>query len=71
MTVGSWTLFSGYEPEGDNEDSSKFQCISLGVALNFDNSLLAFIDEQPLCAFERNLDTGKFEKSMITIGRRT
>jgi hypothetical protein len=48
--------FSDYE-EGDfQSDSKNFKVVSIGVILNIDDSILEFIDENPLCAYERNED---------------
>lgn len=55
-----WTIFSGYEIDGYNENSDNFQYISLGVVLNIDDSILSFINDEPLCAYEREQNTGKF-----------
>lgn len=51
-----WSVLSGYEEDEYLEDSANLQCISIGVILNMDDSILSFIDESPLCAFERNED---------------
>jgi hypothetical protein len=56
-----WTLLSGYEDDEFLGDSKNFQIVSLGVLLNMDDSILAFMDEPPLCAYERN-DDGQFNK---------
>ncbi|MFT9847246.1 immunity protein Imm33 domain-containing protein [Aneurinibacillus sp. REN35] len=49
-----WSILSGYEDEN-------FQIVSVGVILNIDDSILEFIQEPPLCAYERN-DEGEFYK---------
>ena len=42
-------------------DPNNFQIISIGVILNIDDTILKFIEETPLCAYERN-DEGRFYK---------
>ncbi|MEH7356141.1 DUF2185 domain-containing protein [Neobacillus drentensis] len=56
-----WSILSGYEDDDFLSDSENFQIISIGVILNIDDSILGFIQEPPLCAFERN-DEGEFNK---------
>ncbi|KEZ51602.1 DUF2185 domain-containing protein [Metabacillus indicus] len=56
-----WSIFSGYEDDDYLSDSENFQIVSIGVILNFDDSILEFIHEPPLCAYERN-DNGVFYK---------
>ncbi|GAB6551413.1 MULTISPECIES: immunity protein Imm33 domain-containing protein [Bacillus] len=56
-----WSILSGYE-SGDYVNNPKnFQIISIGVILNIDDSILNFLEEPPLCAYERN-DEGEFYK---------
>ncbi len=38
-----------------------FKLFQLGVILNIDDTILKFIEETPLCAYERN-DEGRFYK---------
>ncbi|WP_368906945.1 immunity protein Imm33 domain-containing protein, partial [Bacillus wiedmannii] len=38
-----------------------FKIIPIGVILNMDDSILNFLEEPPLCAYERN-DEGRFYK---------
>lgn len=56
-----WSILSGYEDDDYLNDSENFQIVSVGVILNFDDSILEFIQEPPLCAYERN-DDSKFYK---------
>jgi hypothetical protein len=56
-----WSILSGYEDDEYLSDSENFQIVSVGVILNFDDSILEFIQEPPLCAYERN-DQGQFYK---------
>lgn len=49
-----WTFLSGYEEDSFLNNPDNLQCISIGVILNIDDSILTFINEQPLCAFERD-----------------
>ena len=56
-----WSILSGYEDDDYLSDTKNFQIISVGVILNFDDSILEFIQEPPLCAYERN-DEGSFYK---------
>lgn len=56
-----WTILSDYEEDEFLNNPDNLQCISIGVILNIDDSILSFIDEQPLCAYERN-DEGVFFK---------
>ncbi len=56
-----WTVMSGYEEDDYLNDPANFQYISIGVILNMDNSILAFLDEPALCAYERGTD-GYFYK---------
>jgi len=56
-----WSILSGYEDDDYLSDSENFQIVSIGVILNFDDSILDFIQEPPLCAYERN-DEGRFYK---------
>ena len=56
-----WSILSGYEDDDFLSDYENFQIISIGVILNIDDSILGFIQEPPLCAFERN-DEGEFNK---------
>ncbi|MFF2877649.1 DUF2185 domain-containing protein [Gottfriedia sp. NPDC057991] len=51
-----WSIFSGYEDGDFQSDSKNFKVVSIGVILNIDDSILEFIDETPLCAYERNED---------------
>jgi hypothetical protein len=57
-----WTFFTGYEQEESNADSSNFHVVSLGAVLNMDDSILQFINEEPLCAYERDLVTNEIYK---------
>lgn len=56
-----WVVLSGYEEEEFSNNPDNFQIVALGVMLNIDDSILSFINEQPLCAYERN-ENGQFEK---------
>ncbi|PNE08674.1 immunity protein Imm33 domain-containing protein [Priestia megaterium] len=56
-----WVIFSGYEDDEFTSNPNNFQIVALGVALNVDDSILAFINESPLCAYERN-EFGKFDR---------
>ena len=56
-----WSILSGYEDDDYLSDSENFQIVSVGVILNIDDSILEFIQEPPLCAYERN-DEGEFYK---------
>jgi len=56
-----WVIFSGYEEDEFNSNADNFQIVALGVVLNVDDSILAFINESPLCAYERN-EFGQFDK---------
>ena len=56
-----WSVLTGYEDDRFLSNSDNFQYISIGVILNIDDSVLSFIDEPPLCAYERN-DHGVFYK---------
>lgn len=56
-----WTVLSGYENDDYLSNSENFQIVSVGVILNIDDSILVFIQEPPLCAYERN-DEGEFYK---------
>lgn len=56
-----WVIFSGYEEDEFTSNPNNFQIVALGVALNVDDSILAFINESPLCAYERN-EFGKFDR---------
>ena len=56
-----WSILSGYEDDDYQSDSENFQIVSVGVILNIDDSILEFIQEPPLCAYERN-DEGEFYK---------
>lgn len=56
-----WSILSGYEDDEFLSDSGNLQIVSIGVILNIDDSILAFIQEPPLCAYERNGE-GKFIK---------
>jgi len=55
-----WSFFTGYEEENDPDDIDNYQFISIGKVLNIDDSILSFIDREPQCAFERNLETKEF-----------
>lgn len=57
-----WTFFTGYEEEEFNSNSDNFQVISIGALLNMDDSILSFIHEKPLCAFNRDIESRKFVK---------
>ncbi|MGG0462330.1 immunity protein Imm33 domain-containing protein [Priestia aryabhattai] len=56
-----WVIFSGYEEDEFTSNPDNFQIVALGVVLNVDDSILAFINESPLCAYERN-EFGQFDK---------
>ena len=56
-----WTIFSGYESDEYINDFNNLQIVSLGVVLNIDDSILPFIHDEPLCAYERNKN-GQFYK---------
>lgn len=56
-----WTIMSGYEDEEELNDPEQFHYISIGVILNIDASILSFIHDEPLSAYERN-EGGRFEK---------
>jgi hypothetical protein len=56
-----WAISSGYEDDEYLNDSENLQVVSIGVILNIDDSILEFIEEPPLCAYERN-DKGIFYK---------
>jgi len=49
-----WSILSGFEDDDFLSDSENFQVISIGVILNIDDSILKFIEEPPLSAYERN-----------------
>ncbi|MCM3293159.1 DUF2185 domain-containing protein [Paenibacillus sp. MER 180] len=55
-----WSFFTGYEEENDPDDIDNYQFISIGKVLNIDDSILSFINREPQCAFERNLETKEF-----------
>lgn len=65
LKVGDFVklIFVTEKAEDDDflNDNENFQILSLGVILNFDDSRLEFIQESPLCAYERN-DDGEFYK---------
>ncbi len=56
-----WSILSGYESDDYVNDPKNFQIISIGVILNIDDTILKFLEEPPLCAYERN-DEGRFYK---------
>ncbi|MGY1462085.1 immunity protein Imm33 domain-containing protein [Bacillus toyonensis] len=56
-----WSILSGYESDEYVNNPENFQIISVGVILNIDDSILEFLEEPPLCAYERN-DKGRFYK---------
>lgn len=56
-----WSVLSGYEDDEFLNNHENLQYISIGVILNIDDSILAFIEDLPLCAYERN-DNGAFYK---------
>ncbi|HDR7795696.1 TPA: DUF2185 domain-containing protein [Bacillus luti] len=56
-----WSILSGYESDEYVNNPENFQIISVGVILNIDDSILEFLEEPPLCAYERN-DKGSFYK---------
>lgn len=56
-----WSILSGYEDDDFLGDSRNFKIIPIVVILNIDDSILDFVNEPPLCAYERN-DEGKFYK---------
>ncbi|MFJ7973691.1 DUF2185 domain-containing protein [Psychrobacillus sp. NPDC096389] len=49
-----WSVLSGYEDDEFLNNPDNLQYISIGVILNIDDSILSFIEEPPLCAYERN-----------------
>ena len=49
-----WSVLSGYEDDEFLNNPGNLQYISIGVILNIDDSILTFIEEPPLCAYERN-----------------
>lgn len=51
-----WSILSGFEDDEFLGDSKNFKVISIGVILNIDDSILDFIEEPPLCAYERKED---------------
>jgi hypothetical protein len=55
-------VFTGYEDEEYVNDPDNLQVISLGAILNIDDSVLAFIQDEPQCAYERDTETGMFVK---------
>ncbi|BFH15310.1 hypothetical protein J6TS7_58830 [Paenibacillus dendritiformis] len=57
-----WTVFSGYEDDEYVNDPDNLQVISIGAILNMDDSVLAFIQDEPQCAYDRHQETGKFVK---------
>ncbi|WP_338551822.1 DUF2185 domain-containing protein [Paenibacillus sp. KS-LC4] len=57
-----WIFFSGSEPEGYTGHIENYQVVSLGAALNMDDSFLAFVDDEPFSAYERDSKTGKLNK---------
>ncbi|HDR6317570.1 TPA: DUF2185 domain-containing protein [Bacillus thuringiensis] len=56
-----WSILSGYESDDYVNNLKNFQIISIGVILHIDDSILSFLEEPPLCAYERN-DEGRFYK---------
>ncbi|HHT7190591.1 TPA: immunity protein Imm33 domain-containing protein, partial [Bacillus cereus] len=48
-----WSILSGYESDEYVNNPENFQIISVGVILNIDDSILEFLEEPPLCAYER------------------
>ncbi len=56
-----WSVLSGYEDDEFLNNHENLQYISIGVILNIDDSILAFIEDLPLCAYERN-NNGAFYK---------
>lgn len=56
-----WSILTGYEDGEYLNESQNFQIISIGVVLNIDDSILEFIDDAPLCAYERS-EEGIFHK---------
>ncbi len=51
-----WSVLSGYEDDEFLNNPDNLQYISIGIILNIDDSILSFIEEPPLCAYERNDD---------------
>ncbi|PUB08157.1 DUF2185 domain-containing protein [Paenisporosarcina sp. OV554] len=49
-----WSVLSGYEDDEFLNNPDNLQYISIGEILNIDDSILSFIEAQPLCAYERN-----------------
>ncbi|WP_338472862.1 DUF2185 domain-containing protein [Niallia sp. XMNu-256] len=56
-----WSILSGYEDDDELSNPENFQIVSVGAILNIDDSILEFIQEAPLCAYEKD-DEGKFFK---------
>lgn len=56
-----WTVMSGFEDGETLNDPEAFQYISIGKVLNINASILSFIQDEPLCAYERN-EEGAFIK---------
>lgn len=56
-----WTIMTGFEDEEELNDPEQFHYIAIGVVLNMDASILSFVHDEPLSAYERNGE-GRFEK---------
>lgn len=56
-----WTVMSGREEGAELADPDQFQYLSIDVILNIDASILSFIHDEPLSAYERS-EEGGFEK---------
>ncbi|MCA1202054.1 DUF2185 domain-containing protein [Priestia flexa] len=57
-----WSILSGYEDDDYLSDSENFQIVSIGVILNVDDSILDFIQQPPLCVYERNNEVRFYKK---------
>lgn len=56
-----WSILTGFEDDEFANNPDNFQLLSIGVILNMDDSILKFIHEDPLCAYERD-NKGEFYK---------
>lgn len=56
-----WSILSGYEDDEFLSDPDNFEIVSLGHILNINDSILSFIDEPALCAYETD-EAGDFYK---------
>ncbi|SCC51494.1 Protein of unknown function [Priestia flexa] len=57
-----WSILRGYEDDDYLSDSENFQIVSIGVILNVDDSILDFIQQPPLCVYERNNEVRFYKK---------